>query len=131
MIMKMSKLILIISHLFFIYISRVHLVHSNPLHGVQVARGFPTGPTVTAGHPIRRHLIACTTKDRKAAEPSYVWIRGQLEKKNVVAEDGDEQECKVMANGFDKIKQMSQKMKQMRKSMKKMARHFEKIVNFT
>ena len=108
--MKFNKLSLRISSFLFIYISRVQLVHDHPLHGVQAAHAFPTGPTVTAGHHVIKHLIACTAKDREAVEPSHVWIKGKMEK-NVVAEDGDgdEHECKGLASGYEKINQMAQK----------------------
>ena len=72
--------------------------------------------------------MTCTASKDAAAEPSYVWIRGKLQK-NVVAVDSDgaEYECKVMENGVDMIKQMAKKLKKITKSMRKITNHFEKV----
>ena len=78
----------------------------------------------------KKHLMSCSAKDNpEATGPSYVWIRGKLEK-NVMAVDSDgaEYECKLMENGVDMIKQMGKKLKKITKSIKKISKHFEKLL---
>ena len=49
----------------------------------------------------KKHLMACTASKDATAEPSYIWIRGKLQKNNVAVDSvGPEYESKVMEMGW-------------------------------
>jgi len=84
---------------------------------------------------VRKTTFTCIVEEEmnKSSEPEFVWMNGKLEKilkeKSVNAYDDSNTKvlCKVVPNGYKKLKQMEKKIKGMTKSMKKFSKTLERI----
>jgi len=83
----------------------------------------------------KKTTFSCVVEEEieEANEPEYIWMNGVLEKvtkqKTVDAHDENNHKitCRVIPNGYRKLKQMERKIKGMTKSMKKFSKTLSQI----
>jgi len=83
----------------------------------------------------KKTTFSCVVEEEleEANEPEYIWMNGVLEKvikqETVDAHDDNNHKitCRVIPNGYIKLKQMERKIKGMTKSMKKFSKTLSQI----
>jgi len=84
---------------------------------------------------VKKTTFTCIVEEEvtESSEPEYVWMNGKLEqviKENTINAHDDSNNkiiCKVIPNGYKKLKQMAKKMKGMTKSFKKFSKTLDRI----
>ena len=97
--------------------------------------GPTTGRRLNSRKREKRKAVTCVLEegeeDVEGAEPEYVWVGGNLERKGARVSATDEGErrykCKVVPGGFNKLKMVAAKMKEMSKTIKRLTRNLNKM----
>ena len=96
--------------------------------------GPTTGRRLNSRKREKRKAVTCVLEegeDVEGAEPEYVWVGGNLERKGArisATDEGDRRyKCKVVPGGFNRLKMVAAKMKEMSKTIKRLTRNLNKM----